>query len=448
MPGPEIRRDGIDVSVASNALIRMRYWQLVACAVATMSVSSPQYVWTLLVGPLRQDLGVGLPIVQVTFAVLIIVQCGLGPVHGWLADRFGPRLMVSVGALLVGVSWISSAYVTNIYALYFTYGIIGGFGIGIVYVAAVGLIGKWFPDRRGFAIGMVAAGYGIGAVVTTGPVAASINAFGHKTTLVLFGFLCMGACLLVAQFLRVPDARAISAKFMADQPIAKQDVPDVRWTAMLRTPIYWLLFVMMVMMSSGGLMAISQMGPLAEDLGVHNAVVFGFAALPLALTFDRICNGLTRPFFGWLSDMLGRELTMTLAFVLEGVSILALLKFGTDPVLFVILSGLVFFAWGEIFSLFPAILGDLFGNKHASTNYGFLLMAQGVGSILGGPLAALLRENSSDWATVFYVVIALDLLTAALACILLLPMRKRFLQRARQSVLADGWRRDAAPSTP
>jgi MFS family permease len=165
----------------------------------------------------------------------------------------------------------------------------------------------------------------------------------------------------------------------------------------------------------------------AREFGVADALVFGIAALPFALTFDRVTNGLTRPFFGWVSDHIGRELTMTVAFAGEALAICLLLHYRQNAYAFALLSGVVFFAWGEIFSLFPSLLTDTFGTKHATTNYGFLYMAQGVGSLLGGPVAAVIHDMVGNWVPVFGIAIGLDLLTAALAILVLRPMRQRWL---------------------
>ncbi len=190
---------------------------------------------------------------------------------------------------------------------------------------------------------------------------------------------------------------------------------------MLKTPLFWLMFAMMAMMSTGGLMVVANFASFAKEFGVADAIVFGFAALPFALTFDRITNGLTRPFFGWVSDHVGRENTMAVAFALEAVAICMLLMFRENAYAFALLSGLVFFAWGEIFSLFPSTLTDTFGTKHATTNYGFLYMAQGVGSLLGGPVAALIHDSVGSWVPVFGIAIGLDLVVAALAWFVLKP---------------------------
>jgi MFS family permease len=202
---------------------------------------------------------------------------------------------------------------------------------------------------------------------------------------------------------------------------------DVAPRRMLGTPVFWLLFAMMTMMSTGGLMIISQFAAFSRDFGVANLVVFGLAALPLALTVDRITNGLTRPFFGWLSDRIGRENTMAVAFLMEAAAVAIMIAFRSDPLAFVVLSAVVFFGWGEIFSLFPSTLTDTFGTQYATTNYGFLYMAQGVGSVLGGPLAALLHDVTGSWLPVFGIIIAMDALTGCLALLALKPLRRRYL---------------------
>ena len=393
-----------------------------------MAISSPQYVWTLFVKPLQTSLNASLAAIQVTFSILIVVQTWLSPLQGYAIERFGVRTLFSAGALLVGASWVLGAYAATTTGLYLTYGLLGGLGTGIVYIGIVGLMVQWFPDRRGFAVGMVAAGYGFGAILFTFPVDTAIKATGYQSTLTNFGLVFGAVVLVMAQLLRKPPAgwasRAAASTAVAQTQ--RQYTPK----EMLRTPIFWLMFVMMTMMSTGGLMVTSQMSAFAREFGVADVIVFGLAALPLALTIDRFANGLTRPFFGWVSDRIGRENTMALAFFLEAVAVFCLLAFKHDATAFVLLSGLVFFGWGEIFSLFPSTLTDTFGAEHATTNYGFLYMSQGIGSVLGGPIAALLHDTFGDWVPVFYIVIALDVVTAIAAILILKPMRRSWLAKS------------------
>ncbi|CEG08911.1 Oxalate:formate exchange protein [Afipia felis] len=366
-----------------------------------------------------------------------MLQTFLSPAQGYLVDRFGPRVLLSLGAALTGLSWVLAANATSVFALYITYGVLGGIGTGIIYVGVVGMMVQWFPDKRGLAAGLVAAGYGFGAILTTFPISNSLNASGLSHTLTLYGIIFGIVGILAALGMRRPDKNMPHVAADATAHGLVQETRDYEPREMLRTPIFWLMFVMMTMMSTSGLMVISQMGAFAKDFGVKDALVFGLAALPLALTIDRFTNGLTRPFFGWVSDKIGRENTMLIAFGIEGIAMTIWLLFAHHPLTFVLLSGVVFFGWGEIFSLFPSTLTDTFGTKNATTNYGFLYIAQGVGSVLGGPLAAELHEITASWNVVFGVVIAMNFLTAFLAIAVLKPMRANHRkQNATNAALA------------
>jgi MFS transporter, OFA family, oxalate/formate antiporter len=274
----------------------------------------------------------------------------------------------------------------------------------------------WFPDRRGFAAGVVAAGYGMGAIFTTFPIANSLAAVGYRMTLLQYGAIFALVGLVAALGLKPPPASAAVGA----------DARGITTGRMLQSPIFWLMFLMMTLMATSGLMVTSQMAAFAGDFGIAKAIVWGVAALPLALTVDRFTNGLTRPFFGWVSDRIGRENTMCLAFGLEAIAMALWLATRADPFLFVVLSGVVFFGWGEIFSLFPSTLTDTFGTRNATQNYGCLYMAQGIGAIFGGPMASLLYEATGTWTTVFSVAITADLLTAVLAIVALKPLRARY----------------------
>ncbi len=409
-----------------------RWWQLLLGVIAMMSISSPQYTWTLFTGPLSQKLGTTLAQIQWTFSLLIILQTFLSPLQAYLVDRFGPRNLIAVGAILSGGSWVLSSFVGNLELLYITYGVTGGFGTGIIYVGIIGLMVRWFPDRRGLATGLAAAGYGFGAFFTSFPIDSMIKSAGYERTLLVWGVIQGAVGVLAALGLRVPPERYQPPGYHAE--MARLDMQSRRSYApdeMLRSPIFWLLFVMMSMMSTSGLMVTSNVGPFAKEFKVADVMVLGpMAALPLSLTLSRVTNGLTRPFFGWVSDHIGREATMALAFSLEAAAILVLFAFLDNPLLFVVLTGLVFFGWGEIFSLFPSTLTDTFGPKFAATNYGFLYIAQGLGSILGGPAAAFLKQQTGSWLAVFVIVAGLDALTALLAITVLKSMRQRHLRQS------------------
>jgi MFS transporter, OFA family, oxalate/formate antiporter len=408
------------VSSAQSAT-STRWIQLVLGLIAMMSISSPQYGWAFFTKSLQDSLGVQLSTLQWTFTILIVLQTFFSPAQGYLIDKFGARLLIASGCLLSGLGWIAAGYVTTITGLYLTYGLFCGIGTGIVYVGVVGLMVRWFPDRRGFATGIVAAGYGFGALLTNTPIYDMIASRGYQHTLIVFGIILGIVGASAALLLRLPTADDVLPK-----PAVEVSSAGTAPMQMLKTKVFWLMFIMMTMMSTGGLMIISQFGAFSRDFGVTGVTVLGMAALPLALNIDRITNGLTRPFFGWVSDRIGRENTMAIAFLLEAASVTLMVLLRDNTLAFVLLSGVVFFGWGEIFSLFPSTLTDTFGAKHATTNYGWLYIAQGVGSILGGPLAAMLREQTGSWLPVFTIAIAMDVLTAVLALAVLKPMRHAY----------------------
>jgi oxalate/formate antiporter len=387
-----------------------------------MAISSPQYVWALFVGPVSSSLRVGIPALQVTIALFSIFQAGFGPVHGYIAEKITARQAVIIGGAITGLSWLASSFVNSLGAFYVSYGVLSGIGTGIVFVTVTNFVARWFPDRRGLAVGMAAGSYGMGAVVTTFPISWMMKDHDFRYALLVFGIILGIVCMLAGAGMKEPPANPTRESDTAAAPGAVRNYTP---TEMLKTPVFWMLFVMMAMVGTGGLMAISNIAVFAGEFGITpTTTVLGLSAVPLALTLDRICNGVSRPLFGWISDFIGREKTMALAFVIAAAAVLLLLYFHS-PVLFVVLTGLVFLAWGEIFSLFPATQADIFGSKYGAKNFGFLFVAIAVSSLLGGPLAAQLFQRTGSWTAVFYSVAALDLIAAAMALFVLLPMRLR-----------------------
>jgi OFA family oxalate/formate antiporter-like MFS transporter len=415
-------------ALAASPTRATRWIQLVLGLICMMAISSPQYTWTLFTKPLGTKFGAAAAGIQITFTLLVVLQTFFSPFQGWLVNRFGPRLLIGIGTAMTGLSWVLASQVDSLTGLYLTYGLIGGLGTGIVYVGVVGQMVGWFPDNRGFAAGMVAAGYGMGAILTTFPISDSMASAGLEATLLKFGLIFGLIGVLAAVGLKSPPAPVIVD--------GSPDAAGVGSREMLKSPVFWLMFVMMTMMSTSGLMVTSQLATFAGDFGITKLTVLGLAAVPLALTVDRFTNGLTRPFFGFVSDRLGRETTMVIAFGLEGCAMALWLATRTDPLLFVLLSGVVFFGWGEIFSLFPSTLTDTFGTRYATQNYGWLYISQGIGSVLGGPMASLLHDHAGSWTPVFGLAIGADFATAILAFAALRPMRRAYLARRGLGVVA------------
>ena len=419
------------VSATLPAPSGARWLQLVVGIVGMVAIANLQYGWTLFVNPIDSRFHWGKAAIQVAFTLFVLAETWLVPFEAYLVDRFGPRLIVLVGGILVGVAWWLNAVASSLAMLY-AGGIVGGVGAGIVYGTSVGNALKWFPDRRGLAAGLTAAAFGAGSALTVVPIAKTIASHGYPAAFLYFGIAQGTVVVLCALLMRAPATSEVSGAALK----VPQSGRDVTPTEMVRTQAFWLLYVMMTMLAMGGLMATAQLGPIAVDYKVAGVPIslFGFtmAALPFALSLDRILNGLTRPFFGWVSDHIGRERTMALAFGLEGVAILLLVAFAHIPVLFVIFSGLTFFAWGEIYSLFPAISGDLFGRKFATTNYGLLYTAKGTASLLI-PLGNVLKAATGSWMPIFLLAIAFDWIGALMALFVLKPLRVRLVSQQAQA---------------
>ena len=415
------------VSVRATASEATRWGQLIFGIICMVMIANLQYGWTLFVGPIDRKYQWGTAAIQVAFSIFIATETWLVPVEGWFVDRYGPRIVVACGGVLVACAWALNSVANSLAFLYFA-AALSGVGAGAVYGTCVGNALKWFPDRRGLAAGLTAGGFGAGAAATVVPIRDMIAAYGYEPAFLWFGLGQGLVVLVLAQLLRAPKPGQ-TPKAAAR---LTQSLRDCTPLEMLRSPVFWLLYLMFVMVSASGLMATAQIAPIAADfkLADQDVTILFFTATTLsaALVIDSVCNGLARPFFGWVSDHIGREMTMFVAFSLEAVAILILFAFIDRPALFVVLTGLVFFGWGEIFSLFPSTLTDTFGPKFAATNYGFLYIAQGVGSILGGPAAAYLKQITGSWTSVFIIVAALDIITALLAVTALRAIRARHIK--------------------
>ena len=326
--------------------------------------------------------------------------------------------------MLVAIAWVVNSMADSLFLLYVG-AAIGGVGAGVIYGGSVGNALKWFPDRRGLAAGLTAAGFGAGSALTIIPIASMIASSGYQATFLWFGLGQGIVVCIVGLLLKAPQAGEVSAPAA---PAVMQTKRDYGPAEVLKTPPFWVMYAMFVMVGAGGLMALAQLAPIALDYKIAGIPVsllgITLPALTFALTIDRVLNGICRPFFGWVSDQIGRENTMFIAFFAEGVGIYALLYFANNPVLFVMLSGVVFFAWGEIYSLFPATCTDIYGRKFATTNYGMLYTAKGTASLLV-PLASVLTAWTGNWHAVFYVAAILNIIAAVMAVFVLKPMRIR-----------------------
>jgi OFA family oxalate/formate antiporter-like MFS transporter len=426
-----------------NALIHPsripnRWVQLMAGIVAMMAIANLQYAWTLFTKPIQAHLHVSLVAVQWTFTLFVALETWLVPFEGYLVDRIGPRLMLGLGSIMVGLGWIGSGRAETINSLYFWYGL-GGIGAGIVYGGAIGNALKWFPDHRGLCVGLTAGAFGIGTATTISPIADMLKTTNYQHTFIVWGII-QGVVVLAASLFLArppegwtpPNWKEKEAKIKAKVNTSAIDMTPMQ---MLRQPSFYVIYVMMTMLAFGGLVVTAQLNPMASSYHVDNIVVaFGMTALVLAITVDRVLNGFTRPFWGWVSDNIGRENSIFIAFVLEAIAVYALLQLINRPVWFVVLSGLCFFAWGNIFSLFPSLTGDLYGKKWATTNYGVVYTAKGGAAGFAGPGAAWLFAKTGSWTKVFWAMIVCDLVAAFMALLWLKPMAARAVRDSQRAV--------------
>lgn len=412
---------------ASTSPFANPWVQLVIGVICMASVANLQYGWTLFVNPIDAKFHWGRPAIQVAFSIFVLIETWLVPVEGYLVDRFGPRWVVLGGGVLVAIAWGINSSASTLSVLYAA-AAIGGIGTGCVYGTCVGNALKWFPGRRGLAAGITASGFGAGAALTIIPISKMINTDGYQHAFLFFGLL-QGAIVFVMAWglLAAPRQTLVAA------PRPNQTGHGYTPAEVLRSPVFYVMYVMFVLVAAGGLMMAASMAPIAKDFRIEKVPValmgLMMPALAFALFLNRILDGLGRPFFGWVSDHIGRENTMAIAFLIGAAALFTLSRAGSDPVLYVLITGLYFCVFGEIYSLFPATQGDTFGARYAAANAGMLYTAKGAGSLLV-PFAAALAL-AKGWACVFEVAMGFNILAALIGLFVLKPMRARHFAASR-----------------
>ena len=405
-----------------------RWWQLSACMIAMVAIANLQYTWTLFTVPLSTGLQAKLSDIQLAFTLFIATQSWLVPIEGFLVDRLGARIVIAVGGLLVGLSWIGAGMGQSLRGLYAWY-ILGGIGVGSVYGACVGTVLKWFPDRRGLAAGLVVGGYGAGAVLSVLPIQRMIERSGYRATFITWGIVQGVVVTALARFMLGPPPSWKPAGFQGAGSMREKvhsSMVSYSPSQMLKTGTFHLMYLSSVLMTFGGLVVTAQLKPIAATYGLdQGAMIFGANALALALMVNLISTGATRPFWGWLSDRIGRYNTMAIAFGLGAVAILALVELIHHPIWFVVLTAMTVFSWGATFVLFSAATGDVFGAQYAATNNGIIYTSKGIASIFSGWGAAKLLEVTGSWLPVLWAAFACNLLAALLALFCLKPMVAR-----------------------
>jgi OFA family oxalate/formate antiporter-like MFS transporter len=390
--------------------VNNRWFQLVASVITMIMIANLQYSWTLFVQPLQAGNGWKLSDIQFAFTLFILFQTWVQPMDGWLIDRLGPRGFISAAGLLCGLGWAGMGYAHTLPQLYTLY-CIAGTGAAFVYSGSIGSALKWFKDRRGLASGIMAAGFGGGTALFIPLISSIIATSGYQSAFIATGLVQGVVILIVAQFLRHPPAQSVIAS-PAPGGASGSQLGQRQFTTMevLRTPQFYMMYLAFILMATGGLLVTANAGPISKSWGL------AASALTLAATLSPLANGASRVFWGWASDRLGREQAMILAFVLQAIALFMVVQLGSrSSAWFSTTLVLVYFTWGEIYSLFPAMSADYFGSKNATSNYAVLYSAKGVASIMGGWVGAKLYEQSGSWSVGFYGSAVMALVAAVIA---------------------------------
>jgi MFS transporter, OFA family, oxalate/formate antiporter len=398
-------------------------WVQLLCGIVCMAmIANLQYGWTLFVDPIDDKYHWSRAAIQFAFTLFVVTETWLVPVEAWFVDRYGPRVVVIFGSAMIALAWVTEAYANSLLLLYIG-AVIAGIGAGAIYGTCVGNALKWFPDRRGLAAGATAAGFGAGAALTIVPIARMISASGYEDAFFLFGVGQGAIVFALGWFLRKapnvgPTPKRNSKLSQTRVDYAPRDV--------VRKPVFWVMYAMFAMVASGGLMAAAQIAPIANDYKIADVPVnlFGLemAALTMAMSLDRVFDGFGRPFFGWVSDNIGRENTMSISFTIAAISLVTVGTYGHNPTVFVLLTALFFGVFGEIYSLFPATCCDTFGSKYAATNAAMLYTAKGMAALIV-PFSSILTRWTGSWHAVFFCAAALNIVAALLALFVLKRMR-------------------------
>jgi OFA family oxalate/formate antiporter-like MFS transporter len=408
--------------------------QLIIGIICMACVANLQYGWTLFVNPIDAKFHWGREAIQVAFTIFVLIETWLVPVEGYLVDRFGPRWVVLGGGILVGIAWVMNSAASSLAVLYAA-AAIGGIGTGCVYGTCVGNALKWFPGRRGIAAGLTAAGFGAGAAATIIPISHMISSAGYQQAFLVFGLIQGGIVFVLAWLLMTPPPEMLAAAANKSQSARGYSPAEV-----LRSPVFYVLYLMFVLIAAGGLSMTAAVKPMTADLKIDKIPVdlFGIVLTAgiFAVSLSRVFDGVGRPFFGWLSDRIGRENTMAIAFFIGAGALFTLGQIGgSNPALFVLVIALYFGVYGEIFSLFPATQGDTFGSKFAAANAGMLYTAKGTGALLV-PIATGIAK-AHGYGAIFTIFVTCNVVAALLALFVLKPMRARHFAKTRESIAAS-----------
>ncbi|HTJ27485.1 MAG TPA: oxalate/formate MFS antiporter [Candidatus Limnocylindria bacterium] len=422
---------GAEAAETAAAPSANRWVQAALGVVCMFMIANLQFGWTVFVNPLSERMHWSIAAIQVSFTIFVLVETWLVPFEAALVDKWGPRVMVVGGGLFSGLGWVCNGQIHSLAGLY-AGGALAGIGAGMIYGTCVPNAVKWFSKHRGLAAGITVAGFGAGAAVTVMPLVFMIQHVGPFPTFTFFGIVQGAVIVFCGLFLVSPPRNAVVQR--NDESRCLQGTRDMTLGQTLGSPVFWVMYVMFTLVAASGLMAVAQLAPIAKAFHIGKAPIhllglWTVPALLLTLQLNNIVGGIARPLLGWISDYVGREKTLCVAFVAEGIGVWAFSKYGHTPVSFILLAAVVFFAWGEIYSIFPSLMRDHFGQRYAATNYGALYTAKGIGSLLV-PISGIIAASSGGWSAALYLAAAMNIVAAILAAVLW-PLRVREISHTR-----------------
>ncbi|MBS1169850.1 MAG: oxlT 2 [Burkholderiaceae bacterium] len=379
-----------------------RWMYLILAVLLMCMISGVQYAWTLFSRPLTEKLTVSLAAVQTAFTLSQVIQAGSQPGGGFFVDRFGPKFPGIVGGLMVLVGWSMMGQVDNIPALYALYTLAGA-GVGIVYGIAINTANRWFPDKRGLASGFTAAGYGLGVLPFLPLISETLKTSGLGSAFMYTGGIMGVMIMVISCFIKFPAGQTGGKKVV----VATEK--DFKSSEMLRTPHFWVLWTSFFSVNFGFLLLVANSAPFGRTIGVAGTV------MAVVVMFQNLANGGCRPFWGWLSDNIGRYKAMSVMF---GVNALAMFLFShvaqLGTVFFVAILMIAFFTSGGSYALFPPTNSDIFGTAYSAQNYGFFWAAKATASIFGGGVGAAVATQFG-WTTAFTLCGCMSLISFCLA---------------------------------
>ncbi len=409
-------------------LVGNRWVQLTAGVLAMIVISNFQYAFTLFTPGLKEQFpAVPYADIALIYTLFILFETWPLPVAGFFIDKFGIRNLMLIGSALIFLGWtLGGTVATTIFHLYICYGLLAGTGAGIIYISTVANAVKWFPDKRGLAAGLTAAGFGGGSALTLIPIAATIKSMGWAGAMTAWGIGQGVVAVITALILRHPPKGWQPQDWVQPKAVAQTRLEFTPGQMMSQKEFY-IMYAMFLMVCTGGLMTTGNLSQIAKSLNVADATFMGIAIVPLTATLAGISNAFARVVWGAVSDRFGREYTMAFAFALEAALIFLMTQIMGMPLAFMILMPFVFLAWGEIYALFSAMTGDVFGPKNASANYGILYTAKGLASIMAGwGAAAVAAAYAGSFSVPYYIAGLFDLVAAFMALFVLRPIvRKR-----------------------